>query len=220
MCSVTTVVPGAKCAECEERPRAPKKSLCHRCNGRKRREASKGRTIVCSVCGQVKRYHGGAVCSACKQRRCYRPATPKRESKVKAVVISDEDRTRFVELVLPAVQRHAGWKFRHRHDCEDLVQEAQCVAWGLLLREVRLGRQALGHAPALVVMAARMASSYRRLTGVEPIDDVLSPRSRVGVCEYFHTADDGEVLERYGIANDPTWCVASGMDPKALLDLL
>jgi hypothetical protein len=219
MSSVVMVQPGAKCAGCGERPRAPKHRLCHRCHGKHRREANRDRVITCSVCGRVARYHGGAVCSACKQRRSYQPKAPK-ASKVKAVVISDEDRERFEEELLPAVQRHAGWRFRHRRDCEDLVQEAQCVSWGLLLREVRLGRQPFAHAAGLVVMACRMASSYRRLCGVEPIDDVLSPRSRLGVEEYFGTDDDGEVLERFGVAHDWTVAVDAGMDPKSLLDLL
>jgi hypothetical protein len=159
------------------------------------------------------------VCSACKQRRVYRPKAP-RPSKVKAVVISDEDRERFVAEIIPAVQRHAGWRFRHRRDADDLVQEAQAIAWGLLLREVRLGREPFGHAAGMVIMATRMASCYRRLTGVEPVDDCLSARSRRGVEEYFHTTEDGEVLERFAVEHDWTVALDAGMSPQELLGLL
>jgi hypothetical protein len=175
--------------------------------------------IICSVCSRKVRYSCGAVCSACKQRRAYRPKAPK-ASAVTAVAVSESDRTRFVEEVLPVVRRHAGWKFRHRRDDDDLVAEAMAVAWGLFLRELRLGRNPFAHAAGLVVMACRQASCYRRLCGRDPVDDALSPRAKVGVIEYFGREPGGEVFERFGVEHDPTVMLEAGMSPQELLDLL
>jgi hypothetical protein len=218
--NVEMVRAGVQCAGCGEGVRGLRKGLCNRCYKAARRQADRGRTITCGVCGLVKKYCGsGDLCSACKQRRYYKPKAP-RESAVKAVTVSDEDRTRFAEEVLPVVQRHAGWKFRHRRDDDDLVAEAMAVAWGLFLRELRLGRDPFGHAAGLVVMACRQASCYRRLCGTDPVDDALSPRSRVGVVEYFGREPDGSVFERFGVEHDPTVMLEAGMSPQELLDLL
>jgi hypothetical protein len=173
---------------------------------------------VCHVCGKAARWTGnGDLCGACRARRHYKPK-PRKE--LPRVTVPDDVRDRFLREVLPRVIDKADWRFRHCRDGEDLVGEAMAVSWGLLCREVRLGRNPFAHAAGLIVMAIRHVSAYRRLCGRDPVDDALSPRATVGVETYFGRDLNGNLYEKYGIWHDPTEVLDAGsMSAETLLEL-
>jgi hypothetical protein len=173
---------------------------------------------VCHVCGKAARWTGnGDLCGACRARRNYKPK-PRRE--LPRVTVPGEVKERYLDEILPVVEDKARWQFRHRLDHDDLVSEAMAISWGLLCREVRLGRDPFAHAMGLIVMAIRQASVYRRFCGQDPVDDALSPRATVSVEGYFGRDLDGNLYEKFGVWHDPTEVLDGGdMSAQTLLEL-
>ena len=84
--------------------------------------------------------------------------------------------------LLPRVERLARGYFRHVA-CPgrraDAVAEAVALAWNWYRRLAKQGRDAAGFAVSLALLAARAASSGRRLCGQERAQDALSPVARM-----------------------------------------
>jgi hypothetical protein len=220
MSSIADAVPGVKCSACGKETERSKlrRGRCNACAKRDARVRNRDRTIVCHVCGRTARYIGcGTLCKACKERRYYKPK-PRKE--LPRVTVPDEVKERYLDEILPVVEDKARWQFRHRLDRDDLVAEAMAISWGLLCREVRLGRDPFAHAMGLVVMSLRQANHYRRFCGRDPVDDALSPRANVGVEEFFGRDLNGNVYEKYGIWHDPSEVLDGGdMSVETLLEL-
>jgi hypothetical protein len=176
--------------------------------------------IVCHVCGRTARWAGRAdLCNACRTRRYYKSKATARKAPATTTVPAGV-RDCYLSEILPRVEDKARWQFRYRRDGDDLVAEAAAISWGLVCREVRLGRNPFAHAAGLIVMAIRQASVYRRFCGQDPVDDALSPRSRVGVEDYFGRDLDGNLYERFGVWHDPTEVLdAGGVSVETLLEL-
>ena len=89
---------------------------------------------------------------------------------------------KFVAM-LPAIQEHAAYRFRHRlpEEREDLVAETVAVACVMFARLVERGK--LGYATPLAVYACRQVAVGRRLGSPLNVNDVTSTycRRRKGV---------------------------------------
>jgi hypothetical protein len=84
----------------------------------------------------------------------------------------------FVERILPAVERHANFYFRHvkcRDRRADCVTEAVDLAWAWFLALTQRGKDATSFPSAIATFAARAVNSGRRLCGQEKTKDALSP---------------------------------------------
>jgi hypothetical protein len=207
------------CVQCGKQVKGyARRGLCAACDARNRRKASKDRMITCHVCGRKAKFVGYLdQCSACYHRRTYVPR-PRKE--LPKVVMTDEVRDRFTREILPKVRSSAGWKYRHRRDCEDLVAEAVAMAWARMCREVRLGRDPFAHVNAVIVTSVRYVVRDR-LCGEDRVNDVLSPRAKVGLEEIFGEDVDGNLLEKFGVPHDWTWVLDSGgMSASELAELL
>ncbi|MCI0464318.1 MAG: hypothetical protein L0Z62_45875 [Gemmataceae bacterium] len=83
--------------------------------------------------------------------------------------------------ILPAIERHARFAFRHLqryHDREDAIAETVAVAWAWYVRLARQGRDATAFPTALASFASRHVKSGRHLCGTENTKDALSPNAR------------------------------------------
>jgi hypothetical protein len=80
--------------------------------------------------------------------------------------------------ILPRIQLHARISFRHVR-CpftrEDLIAEMVGICWRWFRRLVERGKNPTRFVSALATFAARAVRSGRRLVGMEPGKDVLSP---------------------------------------------
>jgi hypothetical protein len=84
----------------------------------------------------------------------------------------------FTNKILPAVERHANFYFRHvkcRQRRADLVAEAVDLAWAWFIRMAQRGKDATAFPFAVATFAARAVNSGRRLCGQEHSKDALSP---------------------------------------------
>ena len=85
--------------------------------------------------------------------------------------------------MLPAIQQHAVYRFRHRppEECEDLVAEAVALAFVMFARLVERGK--VGYATPLAIYACRQVAVGRRLGSPLNVNDVTSTycRRRKGV---------------------------------------
>jgi hypothetical protein len=80
--------------------------------------------------------------------------------------------------ILPTIERHARFAFRHLHryhDREDAIAETVAVAWAWYVRLTRQGKDATTFPTALASFASRHVKSGRRLCGTENTKDALSP---------------------------------------------
>ena len=87
----------------------------------------------------------------------------------------------FCERVLPAVERHARFAFRHlacADALEDAVQEAVGLSWKWFRSLAQRGKDATAFPAALAAHAARAVKSGRRVCGQERSKDVLSPTAQ------------------------------------------
>ena len=87
----------------------------------------------------------------------------------------------FCARVLPAVERHARFAFRHLacpDTLEDAVQETIGLSWTWFRRLARRGKDATAFPSALAVYAGRAVKCGRRVCGQERSKDVLSPSAQ------------------------------------------
>lgn len=104
--------------------------------------------------------------------------------------------------ILPAVERHARFAFRHwhgSHDREDAVAETVAVAWAWYVRLVRRGKDPSAFPSALAAYASRHVKCGRRLCGTESTSDVLSPTARQ------RRGFSVERLRTAGRPDEPSW---------------
>jgi hypothetical protein len=87
----------------------------------------------------------------------------------------------FCARVLPAVERHARFAFRHLK-CpvaqEDAIQETIGLSWKWFLSLTERGKDAAAFPSALAAYAARAVKSGRRVCGQERAKDTLSPTAQ------------------------------------------
>jgi hypothetical protein len=84
----------------------------------------------------------------------------------------------FCACILPAVERHARFAFRHLgrwHDREDAIQEAIALTWKWFLRLAERGKDVTQFPTALASFACRHVKAGRSVCGQEDSKDVLSP---------------------------------------------
>ena len=104
---------------------------------------------------------------------------------------------KFVAM-LPAIQEHAAYRFRHRpyEEREDLVAEAVALACVMFARLVERGK--LGYATPLAVYACRQVAVGRRLGSPMNVNDVTSTYCR------RHKGVFVQRLDRYDV-QDGEW---------------
>ncbi len=109
----------------------------------------------------------------------------------------------FCQCVLPAVEHHARFAFRHAKSAEaleDAVQEAVGLSWKWFVRLAERGKDATAFPSALATYAARAVKTGRRVCGHERKREALSPVAQrlhgfaVGKLPDFSTLD-GNPLE-------------------------
>jgi hypothetical protein len=87
----------------------------------------------------------------------------------------------FCARVLPAVERHARFAFRHLK-CpvaqEDAIQETIGLSWKWFRRLTLLGKDATAFPTALAGFAARAVKSGRKVCGQERAKDAMSPTAQ------------------------------------------
>jgi hypothetical protein len=90
------------------------------------------------------------------------------------------DQTLFLERVLPAVERHARYAFRHLAEQarEEMVAECVALAWSWFVRLVERGKDVARFASRLATFAAWHVMSGRFVDGRESGRDVLSPSAQ------------------------------------------
>jgi hypothetical protein len=104
--------------------------------------------------------------------------------------------------ILPTVERHAWFAFRHwhgAHDREDAVAETVAVAWAWYVRLMRRGKDPTAFPSALASYASRHVKSGRRLCGTESTRDALSPTARQ------RRGFSVQPLRTAGRPDEPTW---------------
>jgi hypothetical protein len=87
----------------------------------------------------------------------------------------------FLASVLPKVVSHGRVYFRHLKSAErkeECIAEMVALSWKWHLRLAERGRDATRFPTALATFAARAVRSGRRLAGMDPARDVLSPQAR------------------------------------------
>jgi hypothetical protein len=106
--------------------------------------------------------------------------------------------------ILPRIEAHAQMFFRHlkcHHQKDDAVAEVVGLCWKWFVRLAQRGKDATEFATVLANFAARAVKSGRRVCGMEPPKDVLSPVAQqrhefvVGKLPDFDTLDEGPLME-------------------------